>query len=504
MNKIKTAICFLTVRPSFEFYLFCKKLSRINKTVYICIDDDSWNIPNYDGKIPLIRVPSSDCEQAGFKDTVSYFPDKACSRDKALYYFAHQKHGKDIKYDQIWFLEEDVFIPTEATIDRIDKKYPTSDLLTKSHNIFEYRQHNYWNWNRVNRQIKVDPPYSISMVCAIRCSPRLLQYIRHYAEQFKRLFFCEVLFNTIALKAKLKVVCPPELSTIEYRHEWSRKDIQNINLYHPVKQITKHYELRQQNVQTEIEKVKKYTNDVIEEKTSVFDDIYKQIEHKSILTKQETYILFEIIENCYRCVDRGELNTSVSEETADTAVSEETATAVSEETATAVSEETATAVSEETATAEIGVYQGAVSKMICLAKKQNQTQISNHHCYDTFAGIPDADPRLDRHQNGEFKCSLEEVRRFINDGSVSYYKGRFPDTYQPSQTKFAFVYSDTGTYQGTIDTLCNIPQDLLLYGLLVIYEGNNPGVSKAIGDFLKSDDFIITRSEPFVIFCKKQ
>ena len=46
-------ICFLTVRPGELFYNFVKQLPN-QKNIYICIDDNDHNIPNYDDKIKII------------------------------------------------------------------------------------------------------------------------------------------------------------------------------------------------------------------------------------------------------------------------------------------------------------------------------------------------------------------------------------------------------------------------------------------------------------------
>ena len=40
-----------------------------------------------------------------------------------------------MSYNHIWFIEEDVFIPTLDTIKNIDLKYPDNDLLVKSRNM---------------------------------------------------------------------------------------------------------------------------------------------------------------------------------------------------------------------------------------------------------------------------------------------------------------------------------------------------------------------------------
>ena len=115
--------CFLTVTPNEKFYNFIKQLPDIDN-IYICIDNDDYNIPNYDGKIKIIKINKNICESEGFKNTHLHIKG-ALAKDKALYYF----YKNNIDYDYIWFMEEDVFIPTIETIKNIDMKYPDNDLL---------------------------------------------------------------------------------------------------------------------------------------------------------------------------------------------------------------------------------------------------------------------------------------------------------------------------------------------------------------------------------------
>ena len=90
------------------------------------------------------------------------------------------------------------------------------------------------------------------MICAIRCSKKLLEYIFSHALKYKTLFFCEVMFNTIALHNNLNVKVIEELKTIVWRKrngrrkniDWTKNEININNLYHPVKSIEKQYKLR--------------------------------------------------------------------------------------------------------------------------------------------------------------------------------------------------------------------------------------------------------------------
>ena len=240
----RNLICFLTVKPGELFYNFVKQLPN-RDDIYICIDDDQWSIPNYNNEIKLIKINRNICEDSGFKGSLlwipnkSFFIDKAASRDKALYYFCKN----NIEYDNVWFIEEDVFIPTVDTIRNIDNKYGGGDLIVRSNEII-YEKHYDWHWAHINQQIKLELPYSHSMICAVRCSRKMLACINDYAEKYNSLFMDEALFTTIAMHNNLNIITPPELSTIEYWMIWEKAKINNDNLYHPMKDINQQYEFR--------------------------------------------------------------------------------------------------------------------------------------------------------------------------------------------------------------------------------------------------------------------
>jgi hypothetical protein len=236
---MKNIICFLTVRPSTIFYNYCKRLKNDNYDVYICIDDNSYTIPDYDGVIPVIQYPIGVCEADGFKGSVLWFQDRACSRDKALHYFCKNA----VAYDYIWFLEDDVFVPTVDTISQIDVAHPVGDLLSASNGVITERKMD-WNWKHVHRRCRLPLPYACSMVCAVRCSKALLTAIYNYAMLYNDLFMDEALFNTIALHHNLNIINPLELSTVHYKTEWKVVDIKGSNLYHPVKGDDKQTALR--------------------------------------------------------------------------------------------------------------------------------------------------------------------------------------------------------------------------------------------------------------------
>jgi hypothetical protein len=229
---MKKIICFLCVRPTLSFYNFCKLLQNDKYDVFITIDDNNYNIPSYDGLVKIIKIDSLFCESKGYKSSVLWHNNKALSRDKALFFF----NTLYTTYDHIWFIEEDVFIPTVETIKNIDHKYgdESSDLIVNQHKIFLQRETN-WHWNYIYNQIKIDVPFGNSYICAIRCSRKLMKCIHEYVCKYNNLFMDEVLFNTIALHNHLDVVVAEELSTMEWRRDWQLHEIQKTNLYHPIK-----------------------------------------------------------------------------------------------------------------------------------------------------------------------------------------------------------------------------------------------------------------------------
>ena len=235
---MKNIICFLTVSPSNSFYNFAKSLKNDNYDVFICIDNNKYKIPGYDNILPIIQINNKYCELYGFKNTVMYFNDRACARDKALYFFSIAK----ISFNKLWLIEEDVFIPTTTIISDIDSKYPEPDLLTNPNinTIYNYDDIKGWHWPKVRNSIMLPLPWSCSMISACRISRVLLERIGEYANKHKSLFLDEVLFNTICIHNSLIVLGIEELTHITFRDVWSINKIDKHHLYHPIKNTDIH------------------------------------------------------------------------------------------------------------------------------------------------------------------------------------------------------------------------------------------------------------------------
>jgi hypothetical protein len=139
-------------------------------------------------------------------------------------------------------------------------------------------------------------------------------------------------------------------------------------------------------------------------------------------------------------------------------------------------------------TAEIGVFQGITSKLIHTIMNDR-----THYAYDTFCGIQGSNPNDDVHVDGEFSCSLDEVKANINMEGVVYRVGFFPSTFESDKEgkeTFVFVHSDTDTYHGTKTTLERFAP-LIVKGGKILFDDyqwkNCPGVEKAISEFLTTN-----------------
>jgi hypothetical protein len=100
--------------------------------------------------------------------------------------------------------------------------------------------------------------------------------------------------------------------------------------------------------------------------------------------------------------------------------------------------------------AEVGVYAGASSKLICEARR-NKTV----HLFDTFLGLPESSEK-DRNvyrgkKHPQYACSLESVKEYLKDyENVNFYQGLFPDTAGPIENcKFCFAHFDVDLYEST-------------------------------------------------------
>jgi hypothetical protein len=194
----------------------------------------STNYPN----IIFVQIDNSECIKNGYIKLNIMFKSNVTSWEKSIYYFTNI----ETNYDNIWFIEDDVFFGFENTLINIDKQYLDGDLLSNQISINETGKKNKWHWNKI--KINNIPPYYNTMVCICRMSKKLLSLIKNYVQQNNTFYFLEAMFPTICKQNKLINYEPIEFYNITWRNTFDLQNFDENNLYHPVKDINYHLIIR--------------------------------------------------------------------------------------------------------------------------------------------------------------------------------------------------------------------------------------------------------------------
>ncbi len=244
----KTAICLLAFQPGEELIKLYDDLYRGNKyDIYVIVDDNNYDISELEddfSNIKFIKIKEEICYKYGYIH-LNFMVKKGepSAWDKCIYYFCEVNK---INYKFIWFLEDDVFVPTSKTIKNIDYKYGNEDLLISRNDLVKNRKNIKNNIPYVQIQeiekymnSELKPFLSKSMVCAIRISNNFIKKIKLYVEKNKSMFFLEFFFPTLAKYYGLNIKKTDELKNIVFRKIWTIDDIfkEQNTLFHPVKKV---------------------------------------------------------------------------------------------------------------------------------------------------------------------------------------------------------------------------------------------------------------------------
>jgi len=190
---------------------------------------------------PLTYVTEGDaaCRAAGYWGVnVDVIRKTPIAWDKALHYFCT---GPGRAYERVWFIEDDVFIPTVDTLARIDAAHPHADIVSR--NSESGTDAGGWPWRLIAGVLP--QPWVTSMVCAVRLSRRVLNLVAAHARRHGRLHFLEPLFLTLATHAHF--LCEPaeELDRIlDPGRATPLADMVPGAMYHPVKDTGAHDGMR--------------------------------------------------------------------------------------------------------------------------------------------------------------------------------------------------------------------------------------------------------------------
>jgi hypothetical protein len=243
-NIVKNnAICFITRILDPKTLEFAESCTEYND-VYIVVDDNDQKIDqDSTSKVKIIRMDNTKCTDNKYIRSTSRFNLDVTGWDKAFYYFC-----KNNKYNYVWFIEDDVFIPNSDTLYNIDIRYPSEDLLIRDMVNITNNQSDNQDWLNKIKGYKnlVNTPVYWTWVCAMRCSKKLLNYVNEFSIKYNQLYFHEMMIPSIVKNNDLSYSKISELSNIIYRKEFDDKEIVSnpTFLYHPIKDYDRQHKLR--------------------------------------------------------------------------------------------------------------------------------------------------------------------------------------------------------------------------------------------------------------------
>jgi hypothetical protein len=238
------ALALLTLNPKAEQINFYKQINRANYDLYCFVDDNATeNI--IDDFVNYIHIDDFFCKRNGYHKFNPVIKKTGMPRvsawDKAILYFSKLNRS----YKNVWFVEEDVFVPDINLFDTIDRLFPDDDLLSSKNIINTTGELESWAWWKSAALSGFPLPWARSMVCAMRASNRLLKTVdQHVAANKDSQKFIEYIFHTLALHNSLSVKEVESLSGIVWRNDWAVETLNSETLYHPVKSISQQTEFR--------------------------------------------------------------------------------------------------------------------------------------------------------------------------------------------------------------------------------------------------------------------
>jgi O-methyltransferase len=110
------------------------------------------------------------------------------------------------------------------------------------------------------------------------------------------------------------------------------------------------------------------------------------------------------------------------------------------------------------------------------------------HLFDTFDGIPFADPEKDLHEAGDFSdTDVESVAKFVGRDGVTFWQGNIPGTFDFLKgSRFSFVHIDVDVHPATRDCLEFFWPRLNTGGFIVVDDygfTSCPGAKRAVDEF---------------------
>jgi hypothetical protein len=268
------AIVVLTVTPSDDVLEFYSGFVRLGYRVFVVIDNNNFKLDNAEVKakyaeVSLIQFEDYECRRAGFFNFTGSLHTSCSAWEKALYYFC----CRDLSDGNVWFIEDDAFIPNHEIILALDRKYENADIISADNVVNKYGvldDQDGWPWWRLAPKAILRPPWAHSLMCTVRLSRKMLtdfdSLIRSNRNKllftnaviavikvlgllrqrtlWRKKLFIEYTFHTLALHNQLSVIKAQELSGVVYRKEWDVSEMNAGTIYHPLKDRDLHSRYR--------------------------------------------------------------------------------------------------------------------------------------------------------------------------------------------------------------------------------------------------------------------
>ena len=140
------------------------------------------------------------------------------------------------KYDYVWLMEDDVYIPSMASFIAMLRLSGYQDLVVKS--LTSHNDSLGWvHWEHAEKHYSFPEPWYESLVCVIGMSNTMIIKVDDYIHQFQKMGFVEYFFPSIAVHNNLTISNPSTLSTIKDQGDFSCENVNNSNMnwFHPIK-----------------------------------------------------------------------------------------------------------------------------------------------------------------------------------------------------------------------------------------------------------------------------
>jgi len=247
-KNLKNAFCLLVKKPNIIWLNFLETMVN-DYDIFICVDiqDNYTELKNKYNNIKFIEIDDDICNKSNYINS-SYLFKSIIASDRAFYYFNHINNN----YNYIWYCEDDVYFNNVSIIKILDAKYPYADILSNNVTINLNGNLTTWqHWHSINNLLPL--PWAAGSICLFRVSNNLMKLLDDFIIKNQKMIFIETQFHTLAIHNGMIIETPSEMSKILCCHNWSNDDIINdINnnkyyIYHPIKNIEKHLELRNNN-----------------------------------------------------------------------------------------------------------------------------------------------------------------------------------------------------------------------------------------------------------------